>query len=763
MKYIKKVKVKNGFIEITIFAVNKKTYTPDFIVNSGFTIHFKQLIMKRTVFTLSLIFLLSSISFSQILEPVKWAYEKKELGNNEFELVLKASIEKKWHLYSQFVPEGGPVKTSFYFYDKQGVEFLGDDVKIIEEASFEKENDTDFIVSFTEPAGHEEKDPMFENMLVKYFESGAEFTRKIRVTTSDPLILSGYIYFMCCDDTKCLPPNDENKFEFAFNNAAAKQTSDEKPASEGTNKVEISEISIGSQETKTETGQYKRTTEILKDKSVLQRANLDDLTNKSLWELFIFSILAGLAAILTPCVFPMIPMTVSFFMKEQKVKGKLQAIVFGVSIILIYTVVGTLIAVTLGVNFANWLSTHWLPNVLFFLIFVIFAASFFGMFELTLPNWLISKSDSKADKGGMTGAFFMAFTLVLVSFSCTGPLVGAILVKAATGAWLEPIVGMLGFSVAFALPFTLFAFFPSWMNKLPKSGGWLNSVKVILGFIELALGLKFLSVADQTYHWGILDREVYLAFWIIIFILMGFYLLGKVKFAHDSEVKFISVPRLTLVIITFSFVAYLIPGMFGAPLKALSGYLPPMTTHDFDLENIARQNSSMPGNLTQESAICETPKYHEFLHLPHGIEGYFDYEQGLACAKKLNKPIYIDFTGHGCVNCREMEANVWSDPGVLKKLKEDFVVISLYVDDKTQLPESEWILSSADGKLKKSIGKIYADMQIYNFNVNAQPYYILLGHNGDLLAKPRAYNLNVDEFISFLDTGLNNFKNGKSL
>jgi thiol:disulfide interchange protein DsbD len=721
--------------------------------------------MKKTTLSLGLIFLFTTFSFSQILEPVKWSYNKKELGNNEFELVFKATIEKKWHLYSQFIPEGEvmPVKTSFYFYDIKGIKFLGEGLKIVEEASFEVENDTDYIVSFNEPAGHEEKDPMFENKLIKYFEKEVEFTRKVKITTTDPLLISGYIYFMCCDDSKCLPPNDENKFEFVFNGAASEQVIKDKSSGKGTPLVETTEINVGSQATKTEPGQYKRTYEILKDKTVLQRANLDDISNKSLWELFIFSILAGLAAILTPCVFPMIPMTVSFFMKEQKAKGKIQAIVFGISIILIYSVVGTIIAVTLGVNFANWLSTHWIPNVMFFLIFVIFAASFFGMFEMTLPGWLINKSDSKADKGGFTGAFFMAFTLVLVSFSCTGPLVGAILVKAATGAWLEPIVGMLGFSVAFALPFTLFAFFPSWMNKLPKSGGWLNSVKVVLGFIELALGLKFLSVADQTYHWGILDREVYLAFWIIIFLLMGFYLLGKIKFAHDSDVKLISVPRLTLVIITFTFVIYLIPGMFGAPLKALSGYLPPMTTHDFDIDKITRQNANSSNSDQQGSTICETPKFHEFLHLPHGLQGYFDYEQGLACAKKLNKPIYIDFTGHGCVNCREMEANVWSDPVVLKRLKEDYVVISLYVDDKTPLPESEWVLSSADGKLKKSIGKIYADMQIYNFNVNAQPYYILMGHNGDLLEKPRAYDLDVDAFVKFLDSGLNNFKNGKSL
>ncbi|MBN2175979.1 MAG: thioredoxin family protein [Bacteroidales bacterium] len=716
--------------------------------------------MRKFLVFIQVFLLISNIGLAQVLEPVKWSFDKKELNKNEYQLIFKASIEKNWHLYSQFVPDGGPVKTSFYFHDLKGYVFTDKNTVIEEEESFAEAGNLDYIVKFTEPEGHEEMDPNFD-MVVKYFEHQAEFTQKITLTTDQPLTITGYVYFMCCDDTRCLPPN-EVEFEFTFNGATKSETSQQEGASSSP-VMETRQIDVQNLNTGESSGEYKGTYEILSDKSVLDRAKVDDFANKSLWELFIFSILAGLAAILTPCVFPMIPMTVSFFMKDQKAKGKVQAIVFGISIIAIYTIVGTIIAVTLGVNFANWLSTHWIPNVLFFLIFVIFAASFFGMFEITLPSWLINKSDSQADRGGFTGAFFMAFTLVLVSFSCTGPLVGAILVKAATGAWLEPIVGMIGFSVAFALPFTLFAFFPSWMNKLPKSGGWLNSVKVILGFIELALGLKFLSIADQTYHWGILDREVYIAFWIIIFTLMGFYLLGKLKFAHDSDIKFISVPRLALVIITFTFVIYLVPGMFGAPLKALSGYLPPMTTHDFDLDKITRQNSLSASGIEQESNICEPSKYSEFLHLPHGIEGYYDYEQGLACARKLNKPIYVDFTGHGCVNCREMEANVWSDPRVLKRLKEDFVVISLYVDDKTVLPESDWVKSSVDGKLKKSIGKVYADLQIHNFNVNAQPYYVLLGLNGELLAKPRAYDLDVEEFIKFLDSGLENFKNGTHL
>jgi thiol:disulfide interchange protein DsbD len=354
----------------------------------------------------------------------------------------------------------------------------------------------------------------------------------------------------------------------------------------------------------------------------------------------------------------------------------------------------------------------------------------------------------------------MAFTLVLVSFSCTGPIVGAILVKSAGGEVILPIIGMLGFSIAFALPFGLFAFFPSWLASLPKSGGWMNSVKVVLGFLELALGLKFLSIADQTYHWHILDREVYLAFWIMIFTLMGLYLLGKLKFNHDSDVPYISVPRLTLAIITFTFVVYMIPGMWGAPLKALAGYLPPQQSLDFDLTTIIHNEvkAISGGGGGTNTALCDVPKYKEFLELPHQLEGYFDYNQALACSRKQNKPLFIDFTGHGCVNCREMEARVWSDPQVLKRLRENFIVTALYVDDKTGVPQKEWITSKYDGKVKKSIGKIYADLQISRFNVNAQPYYVLLDTTGNLLTPPKAYDLNVDNFIRFLDTGVQNFQ-----
>jgi len=446
---------------------------------------------------------------------------------------------------------------------------------------------------------------------------------------------------------------------------------------------------------------------------------------------------------------------------KSKVKAKFEALFYGFSIVFIYTVVGTVVAFTFGPSFANFLSTHWLPNIFFFLIFLVFAASFFGMFEIMLPSWLVNKADSQVDKGGIWGPFFMAFTLVLVSFSCTGPIVGAVLVQSAGGEFLKPIVGMLGFSLAFALPFTLFAFFPSWLSNLPKSGGWLNTVKVVLGFIELALGLKFLSMADLTYHWHILDREVFLAFWIVIFFLLGVYLLGKLKFAHDDELKYVSVPRLILAICTFAFVAYMIPGLWGAPLRALSGYIPPMTTQDFDINQIARENN-MGSTQTAENELCDVPKYSEFLHLPYGLKGYFDWDQALACAKSQNKPIFIDFTGHGCANCRKMEENVWDDPRVLSRLKQDYIVVSLYVDDKTELPENEWI-TTPEGKVKKTLGAKYSYIQETRFKANSQPHYIILDTDGKQLNNPRFFDLDKDKFVEFLDKGLSEFKKLKPL
>lgn len=481
-------------------------------------------------------------------------------------------------------------------------------------------------------------------------------------------------------------------------------------------------------------------------------------SDQSILGFMVAAFFAGLAALLTPCVFPIIPMTVTFFTRKSghnRSKAIGQALLYGISIIFIYTLIGTIVAKVAGPEAANFLATHWLPNLFFFGIFILFGFSFLGMFDIVLPSSLVNKIDAESEKGGIYGIFFMAFTLVLVSFSCTGPIVGTILVESAGGQFLKPIAGMFAFSLALALPFTLFAIFPNWLSGLPKSGGWLNTVKVSLGFLELALALKFFSIADQVYHWRLLDREIYLALWIAIFSVLGIYLLGKIRLPHDDETHYISVPRAMFAVLVFSFVVYLIPGMFGAPLKALSGYLPPQATHSFDL---SMGSGSQKSTNNQAGNICETPKYTELFTLPHGIQGYFDYKQALACAKQLKKPIFVDFTGHGCVSCREMESNVWSNPEVLKRLKNDFVVVALYVDDKTELPKEDWYTSNYDNKVKSTIGKQNTDLQVTKFNNNAQPYYFVLDGDGNIMTDPLAYDPDPQNFIKFLDAGLAKFK-----
>jgi thiol:disulfide interchange protein len=479
--------------------------------------------------------------------------------------------------------------------------------------------------------------------------------------------------------------------------------------------------------------------------------------NKDLWLVFWLALSSGFLALLTPCVFPMIPMTVSFFIKNKdRKKGLRDGLIFAFSIILIYVVIGTIVAATFGASAANWVSTHWAPNVFFFAIFMVFAASFFGAFEIVLPSSWVNAMDKRADKGGFAGPVFMALTIALVSFSCTGPIVGTVLVEATKGGIVTPIIAMFGFSLAFALPFGLLVVFPSYLQNLPKSGGWLNSVKVLLGFVEVAFALKFLSTADQTYHWHILDREVYLALWIVIFTLMGVYLLGKLKFSHDSDMPHLSVPRLMLSIVTFSFVVYLIPGMWGAPLKALAGYLPPMSTQDFDIRRIAFEANGKAGE------TCSEPMYSEEFHFPHGITGYFDYEQALACAKEQKKPVFIDFTGHGCVNCRRMEEKVWSDPAVLKLLKTDYVVVSLYVDDKkVALPESEHFVGRSSGKKITLLSEKNAEIQACYFNSNSQPQYILMSADETMLQHPgsaETFEYDPKKFAAFLKFGLAEFR-----
>ena len=473
----------------------------------------------------------------------------------------------------------------------------------------------------------------------------------------------------------------------------------------------------------------------------------------NLWALIIEAILWGFAMLLTPCVFPMIPMTVSFFLKgsENVHQGRFKAFMYGLFIVLLYTVpICVIIGLTrlLGgetvtADIFNWLATHWLPNLIFFIVFMVFAASFFGAFEIVLPSTWQNKSDANSGKKGLVGVFFMALTLVLVSFSCTGPIVGSVLIKSTQGEFWTPMVTMLAFSVAFALPFTIFALFPQLLKKM-KSGSWLNSVKVAMGFIEVAFGFKFLSVADQTYHWGLLDREVYLAIWIVVFALLGFYLLGKIRFTHDEKVEKIGVTRLALAIAVFSFVVYMIPGMFGAPLKALSGYLPPISTQDFIIANYAE------GQVAGASSTTADPNRYG-LKIAHNLPGYFTLEEGLAAAKASGKPVFVDVTGHGCTNCREMEARVWSDPEVLQRLRDNFEIVALYTDDKQKLPESEWLTTPA-GKTLKTLGSVNSYIARTRFEVNAQPNYLILSPEGEILAGPRGYNLSVPGFIDFLDS-----------
>lgn len=670
------------------------------------------------------------ISGAQVLTPAKWqtasSKEIIQIGE-EIELIFNATIDNNWYLYSsEFDCEDGPIKTTFSFIPDNSYQLVGK-IKAI--------NPID------------KHDKIFECDL-KIFKKTAEFRQRIKVLSSNPKIGGEYEYQVCTDLTgQCVPGNEEFVFE---NIKVERSNSKTQSLQEQTNNLQlptISQISDSANLTTQELESNTLTTGPILDPSLVK----EETKGKSLWGFFLLSFFAGLAALLTPCVFPMIPMTVSFFTGRGT---KFQALMYGLSIIVIYTLIGVVLAPLMGPETANHLSTEWIPNLIFFAVFIVFGLSFLGLFEITLPGSIINKVDQQAEKGGLAGVFFMAFTLVLVSFSCTGPLVGSILVSSAGGEFIKPIIGMFGFASAFAIPFTLFAFFPGWLKSLPKSGGWLNTVKVVLGFIEIALAFKFLSIADQAFHWRILDREINLAIWIVIATLIGLYLMKSFRLpgdvGKDAEDKVVSVLRVSLAIVTFSFVIYLVPGMWGAPLKALAGYLPPMSTHDYDL--LAANQKDNPNE------ICDTPKYSEFLHLPHGINGYFDYKQAIACARQQNKPLFIDFTGHGCTNCREMEARVWSDPQVLHRLKNDYVVVALYVDDKTTLSETEWYTSSYDKKQKKTIGKQNADLQISKLNNNAQPFYVLVGKDERVLISPKPYDLTVDHFVKFLDEGKRKFK-----
>jgi thiol:disulfide interchange protein len=686
--------------------------------------------MKKSLFIAFCLFLVSiTLSNAQIFSPAKWSFKTKQISNDEYELIFAASIEKGWHIYGLDTVPDGPYPTSFRFAPSADYELIG---------------------KINAPKPIEEYDNVLE-MKLSFYKEKASFSQKIKMKSGKPFKVTGELETMGCNDNTCTPPD---LVEFSFELPGVKAV--EPQAVTGTETA----VTAPAAEEKKETVAPETKTE-QKPAAEIKSAEPEKKADSSLWSFFFVALGIGFIGLLTPCVYPMIPMTVTFFMNasQNKLKAKSQAVFFGLSIIFIYTVIGILVSVIFGADTIKQVSEHWVTNIIFFALFAVFAASFFGMFELVLPAWLTNKSDQQADKGGYVGAFFMALTLVLVSFSCTAPFVGGILVEAASGQVIKPTVGMFGFSLAFGIVFTLLALFPAWLNKMPKSGGWLNSVKVVLAFLILFIGMKYLNVPNQALGWGI-TREVFIAVWIVLFSLLGLYLLGKIRFSHDSPVEHVSVPRLALVIASFAFAVYLVPGMFGAPLKAVSGYLPSESAWDLDdiiRESSNHQSAATAGSPEIASNLCEAPKYADRFTLPHGLKGYFDYEQGLACAKKLNKPVFLDIKGHACTNCKVMEKNVWSDPEVLKRLNE-YVIIALYVDDGLELPESEWITSTFDGKVKKTIGRKNTDFEITRFGVNAQPYYVLLDNSGNQLVPAVGFESSIDKYIAFLDSGLKAFK-----
>ena len=679
-------------------------------------------------------------------QEVGWTGSVEPLGGAEYELRFEAAIPSGFHMYDMGPYEGGPNPTVITLSPEAGVELVGS------------------VEQRTKP--HRYFDQMF-GMEIGTFSGKALFTQRVRLTAAQAKVRAA-IEWMICDDKSCMPPSDTEltlvvgaaDAQGAAAEATTAPAGGESVATQAAATERVSDTAATS-------GSVAGASETTAGAETAAAPAKDAAGSGSLWSLIIEAILWGFAALLTPCVFPMVPMTVSFFMKSsgKPALGRFRAGMYGFFIVALYTLpIAAIIVITrlvggdaVTADIFNWLATHWLPNLIFFAVFMLFAASFFGAFEITMPSWMVNKSDSKADSKGLAGIFFMALTLVLVSFSCTGPIVGSVLIKSTAGEFWSPIVTMLAFSLAFALPFTLFAFFPSMLKKLPKSGGWLNSVKVVLGFVEVALGFKFLSVADQTYHWGLLDREVYLAIWIVVFAMLGFYLLGKLRFAHDDEVQHVGVGRLALAIAVFTFVVYLIPGMWGAPLKALSGYLPPLTTQDFVLGQTTSAGASVSATAPLRTVDGKAPKYSDVLHLPHGLEGFFDLKEAEAYAARAGKPLFIDFTGHGCVNCREMEARVWSDPRVLELLRNDYVICALYSDDKMELPESEWVTTES-GKVLRSLGKINAHYALKTFGVNAQPYYVLQGRDGRMLIEPRGYDLDVEAFVDFLRRGVEAYR-----
>jgi len=691
--------------------------------------------------------LLSVFVNAQQVNPVSWTFSTEQISEQEFYLIMSGNIEADWHLYTINIEEGGPMPMFIEFDESDDYKLVGD------------------MLEFPKPK--EVFDDVF-NVTVKYHEKTVQYKQKIKLKTQKTFTIEGLLDGQACYDIdgRCVLVTEDMEFKIK-----PIKIENSKEAQADIEQIEDDAIQGDTQDTEEEIASSDEE-ENIENKSVTTDADTDSNTSvaqadtkensekkeRGLLGFLLMAIGGGLLGVLTPCVFPMIPMTVSFFLQGQssRTAGIMKALIFGFSIIFLYTLVGLIVSLTsAGADLTTVLSTSWVANAIFFVLFLIFALSFFGLFEITLPTGLANKADQQVDKGGLIASFFMAVTLVIVSFSCTGPIVGAILVKgAASGSWLEPTIGMMGFGFGFALPFTLLAISPNLLKKLPKSGGWMNAVKVVFAFILLAFSMKFLSNIDQTYNLSFLSRDLYLAIWIVLFVLMGFYLLGKIKFSHDSDLKHVGVFRLFIAIASFSFALYLLPGMFGAKLTPIASVLPPITAQNFELK------AGVQTTVEIEEALCENPKHADLLHYGNNIQGYFDYEQGINCAKEKNRPLLVYFSGHGCSNCKQMQSFVWEDEQVQQYLNNKVIITKLLTDERKELPESEWYESEVDGKIKKSIGKQNLDLQISMFNMNSQPFYVLIDPETGkkLINETMEYEKDPEVFLEWLDKGLDAMK-----
>ncbi len=681
--------------------------------------------MKK-IFILGLIGLMGlmgNYALAQLMDPAKRSYSVKETSATEAELVVTVKLDKGWHMYSQHTDANGPLGTVFAFTPSGDYQLVGNVV---------------------EPKPHEEMDQIF-GCVVKSFEGTVVFRQKIKRLSQKDFTVKGTISYQLCNDGSCIAPEDHDML-FKVKGAQAEAM------------VEVVEVPETPEDS--EASEYSENPE---DTSLAPETEKEEKeSHQSLLMIFLIALGGGILTMFTPCVFPMIPMTVNFFMRgaENKHKGRRQAWFFGFSIVFLFAVLGAILALILGPESLYVLGTHWIPNLIFFVIFFIFALSFFGLFEIKMPEKWVNSSDEQADKGGLLAPFFIALTTVLVSFSCTGPILGAALVgltTSSTDRWVS-LVTMLGFGIGFALPFTLLAMFPQFLKNM-KSGGWLNTVKVVFAFLELAFGLKFLQQADLYCNWGLLDREIYLALWIVIFGLLGVYLLGKLRFKGDDPIEHLGTGRLMLAILDLAFVVYMIPGLWGAPLKGISGFIPPMETQDFNIEKIVYEHAGSSNATAQVGKLPADRKYADKLHMPLGFEAFFDLDEAKAYARQQGKPIFIDFTGKTCANCREMEHYVWSDSEVKRILNEDYIMCSLYADENTiELSESEWVTDDK-GHVIKTLGRKNLNYQKTAFNMNAQPYYVVIDADGKVLTKENyKYDRDVQKFIDWLNEGKNNFK-----